>query len=134
MKQTQQGVYESMERDGREMLERWVREARVKVRACKHSGTQVAKTQQRIADRYAAVAKDTTRNLWCITVSGYGEFYWVGTPASAHGRRVAKLRWEGGHSSRCVAVRPARDDEPNGETDYQPHAASLAAVVAAEAA
>ena len=137
-------TYTRLEQDGREWLEgrarHWAKEAReqaeratVSTDARGRSGRK-AEALDAMAKRWDSLAEDTTRSLWIITIGGYGEFCWVGTAASAHGRRIAKLQWEGGYSSRCEVLRAARPEEPNGATDYRPHESALASVVSAEVA
>lgn len=130
---TEAEMYEEMEKSGREHMERWQKNFQHRAKNRKHSGTRLAIADQHAADRYAEQLKDTGRFLWCITIGGYGEMYWVGTRASAEGRRIAKVKWEGARSSNCQKVRPAREDEPNGDAEKPVrHEASLASDVGVE--
>lgn len=114
---TEVDMYEEMEKFGREHMERWQKNFQHRANERKHPGTKAAINDQRIADNYAAKLADTGRYLWCITIGGYGEMYWVGSRASAEGRRIAKVQWEGAYSSRCEKMRTAREDEPNGDAE-----------------
>lgn len=129
---TEVEMYERLEQDGREHMERWQKNYQHRSDNRKHPGTKAAIADQYTADRYAEQLKDTGRYLWCITIGGYGEMYWVGSRASAEGRRIAKAKWEGAHFSNCTKVRPAREDEPNGDAEKPVrHAAALASDVGA---
>lgn len=61
-----------------------------------------------------ARAEDGTRYLWRIAVSGYGPLYWVGTDASAEGRRALKAAHEGAVAT-VERMREALPTEDNGE-------------------
>lgn len=127
-------MYEEMEKSGREHMERWQKNFQHRAKSRKHPGTKAAKADQYTADRYAEQLADTGRYLWCITIGGYGEMYWVGTRASAEGRRIAKAKWEGARTSNCQKVRPASEDESNGDTEKPvSHGAALASDVSAGA-
>lgn len=119
--------YEDYAQHGRDNFQRWARESGAKAAhytalAARHPpGSRSWRRNTRTAERFKrrvvdfeSRAADTQRYLWRITIAGYGEFHWVGTPAAAEGRRATKARWEGG-VGRAEKVRPALPGESDGE-------------------
>ena len=112
-----QGTYREVEAEGREWLESRARKYHSSATARPERHRRAKARDEELARVYALRAADSTRWLWSISIGGYGTLYWVGTRASADGRRVLKVRWEGAHSSRIEKIRPARADEADGDAE-----------------
>lgn len=116
--------YQDFEDEGREYLRERAQEwanrahrARVNVKDGRDSrgrNTKKMKAAEEVEAKYRAELADTKRYVWLIEIHGYGDWQWVGTAASAHGRRICKARWEHRPSS-LTRLSEARDDEPNGD-------------------
>ncbi|RKH13775.1 hypothetical protein D7X74_21240 [Corallococcus sp. CA047B] len=110
-----QSMYSDVEADGREWLLGRVRKYRGRAAHRPERHHKAKARDVELAGTYLRRASDTGRWLWSITISGWGTLYWVGTRASAEGRRALKVRHEGSFSSRIEKVRPAGADESNGD-------------------
>lgn len=119
----EQSDYDYCEQYGRDLFLKWAKqsdftatECRKKVAAGMNSRGRVLQKAVKNEERASILrlrANDATRYLWRISVGGYGDFFWVGTDASAKGRCALKATWEGAPGSH-EAIRPARDSEANG--------------------
>ncbi|WP_163869635.1 hypothetical protein [Myxococcus eversor] len=117
-------TYEEAELYGANMYRMWAGQAASEARAKeaavaegRDSRGRTSKAAREARERetqFLAKAEDTARYLWLITVGNIAQWHWVGTEASACGSRVAKAKWERSLSN-MERLRPARDDEPNGD-------------------
>ncbi|QSQ14020.1 hypothetical protein [Myxococcus landrumensis] len=108
--------YADFEEKGRENLMKsaeFGRQEAAKLAKRSKKKSQALKEQ---AAELEAKAVSPARFVWRILLKGFAEWTWVGTAASAEGRRYYGAGSSGAFSV-VEAIRPALEDEPNGFKD-----------------